>query len=64
MAKPDRQHRSAGGGGTGGRPPLEPANALTLRAALIQVALLLGVPVTLLIFAKVILRSFFPELGY
>jgi hypothetical protein len=32
--------------------------------ALIQVVVLLGIPIALLLFAKVVLKAFFPELGY
>ena len=56
----------------GSRPPepknvvtdLIPANPLSLRSALIQVALLIGIPLALLLVARFILRQFFPSLGY
>lgn len=63
MAKGDRSQRTAGGSG-GGRPPLEPTDPLTVRTALIQATILLGLPLGLLLFAKVLLRAFFPDLGY
>jgi hypothetical protein len=47
-----------------GRPPLEPEHPLTARMALLQVFLLVGVPVAALLVLKVILRMYFPELGY
>ena len=46
------------------RPSLEPANPLPLSTALLQAVILLGIPIGLLLFAKVILRIFFPGLGY
>ena len=62
MARIERGPRSAGAGA--GRPSLEPTEPLPLATAFIQVVVLLGVPIGLLLFAKVILRTFFPELGY
>ena len=47
-----------------GRPPLAPADPLPPAKALIQVAVLLGIPLALLFVIKQILRQFFPELGY
>jgi hypothetical protein len=47
-----------------GRQGLVPAEPLSLRTALLQVAILLGIPLFLLVVARVILRTFFPELGY
>jgi len=64
MAKDGQFQRVTGGAGFGGRPSLEPSDPLTLWAAILQIAVLLGIPITLLLFAKVILRTFFPELGY
>ena len=49
-----------GGSGPTGRPPLEPTEPLALGTALIQVALLLGIPVLLLLLAKVVMNQFFP----
>jgi hypothetical protein len=43
---------------------LIPANPLSPRLAFIQVALLVGVPLALLLLARLILRKFFPTLGY
>ena len=48
----------------GARPGLVPADPLPLSTALLQVLLLLGVPVALLLLARPILRTFFPDLGY
>lgn len=62
MARNERAPRGASG--TPGRPSLEPADPLPLRTALLQVILLLGIPIGLLLFAKIILKTFFPELGY
>ncbi len=47
-----------------GRPSLEPANPLKASTAFLQAVILLGIPIGLLLFAKVILRMFFPQLGY
>ena len=43
---------------------LVPANPLSAREALFQVALLLGIPLVLLLVARILLRQFFPSLGY
>ena len=43
---------------------LIPANPLSGREALLQVVLLLGIPLILLLLARVVLRQFFPSLGY
>ena len=62
------QKRPAGakppGSNPGGRPSLIPADPLPGWKALVQTALLLGIPIGLLLLAKVILRTYFPELGY
>lgn len=59
MAKIEAKSR-----GPAGRPPLEPEHPLSARMALFQVFLLVGVPVAALLILKVILRVYFPELGY
>jgi hypothetical protein len=64
LAKSSQFQRGAGGAASGGRASLEPDPPLSLRIALLQVAILLGIPIAVLVFAKVILRAFFPELGY
>jgi hypothetical protein len=46
------------------RPSLIPAEPLPGWKALVQAALLLGIPLVLLLVARVILRKFFPGLGY
>jgi len=46
------------------RPSLTPQNPLPGRVALVQAIVLLGIPLTLLFVAKIILRKFFPQLGY
>ncbi len=47
-----------------GRPSLIPEDPLPGWQALIQALLLLGVPILLLLLAKVMLQNFFPALGY
>ena len=47
-----------------GRARLVPENPLPPRVALLQVLILLGLPLGLLLLAKLVLRSFFPHLGY
>jgi len=47
-----------------GRPNLIPTDPLPGWKASVQVLLLLGIPLTLLFVAKVVLKRFFPELGY
>ena len=59
MAKTEAKSR-----GPAGRPPLEPEHPLSAGMALFQVFLLVGVPVAALLILKVILRMYFPELGY
>ncbi len=46
------------------RRSLEPADPLPAWKAVVQVAILLGIPLTLLLIARVILTVYFPELGY
>ncbi len=65
-----RNNRRSGGA----RPPgtaqpavrhsLTPVDPLPGWKALVQAVLLLGIPLTLLLLAKLVLRSFFPSLGY
>jgi hypothetical protein len=43
---------------------LIPANPLSIQKALLQVAFLLGIPLVLLLVGKVLIRVWFPELGY
>jgi len=59
MAKGETKSR-----GPAGRPPLEPEHPMSAGLALFQVFLLVGVPVAALLILKVILRMYFPELGY
>jgi hypothetical protein len=47
-----------------GRPSLVPEDPLPGWKALLQALFLLGVPILLLLITRVILRGFFPELGY
>ncbi len=47
-----------------GRPSLVPADPLPGWKALVQALLLVGIPLALLLVAKVIVKRFFPELGY
>lgn len=47
-----------------GRPGLIPTDPLPGWKALVQAVFLLGIPLGLLLVAKVVLRTFFPELGY
>ncbi len=48
----------------GGRPSLVPADPLPGWKAALQALLLLGIPLALLFAAKLVLKTFFPELGY
>ncbi|MCI0567993.1 MAG: hypothetical protein L0170_07300 [Acidobacteria bacterium] len=43
---------------------LVPSNPLSNRKALLQVVLLLGIPLVLLLLARLLLKQFFPSLGY
>jgi hypothetical protein len=47
-----------------GRPSLEPADPLPGWKAVVQSLLLVGIPLALLLIAKVILKTYYPELGY
>lgn len=66
MAQMQRSPRSGPpqGGAPTGRPGLVPPTSLALSTALLQVALLLGIPLALLLLARPVLRTYFPELGY
>jgi len=67
MAKNARRSIPNGTTGPGpgtGRPGLVPANPISAQRALLQVAVLLGIPLVLLIIGKVLIRAWFPELGY
>jgi hypothetical protein len=67
MAKPNRRPGGAtppGQQGPTGRPSLIPAEPLSGFKAAVQALVLLGVPLTLLFAAKLVLKRFFPELGY
>ena len=43
---------------------LIPQNPLSASTAVLQVALLVGIPLVLLLLARFLLRQFFPTLGY
>jgi hypothetical protein len=47
-----------------GRRSLTPAESLPAWKAALQVLVLLGIPVSLLFIARIILRTYFPHLGY
>ena len=48
----------------GGRLPLTPADPLPGWKAAVQALVLAGIPLILLLAAKLVLKRFFPELGY
>lgn len=54
----------ARGQGAANRPSLVPANPLPGWLAIVQVLILLGIPLTLLFVARLVLHHFFPDLGY
>ncbi len=66
MGKANRRARGpqGGPGQTVGRPSLIPADPLPGWKAAVQAAILLGIPITLLLVARLILKKFFPYLGY
>lgn len=67
MAKPIRFQggaRPQGSQQPTSRPSLVPEKPLSGRVAVVQAILLLGIPITLLFVAKIVLRKFFPQLGY
>ncbi len=67
MSKGDRWQqgpRPPGQPAAPARRSLEPSNPLPPWKAVVQVAILLGIPVTLLLIARIILRVYFPHLGY
>jgi hypothetical protein len=47
-----------------GRPPLEPVNPLPGWQATVQALLLVGIPMALLLIARFVLHTYYPELGY
>ncbi len=49
---------------TPARPLLIPADPLSGGKAIVQAIVLLGIPIALLLVAKLLLRKFFPALGY
>ena len=67
MAKPNRRPGGAippGQPSHAGRPSLVPADPLPGWKAAVQALLLLGIPLTLLFAAKLVLRKYFPDFGY
>ena len=67
MAKMNRRMGGAtppGQQAQGGRPPLVPVDPLPGWKAAVQAVVLVGIPLTLLFVAKMVLRKYFPELGY
>jgi hypothetical protein len=67
MAKMNRRMSGAtppGQQSQGGRPSLTPADPLPGWKAAIQALILVGIPLTLLFAAKLVLKKLFPELGY
>jgi len=67
MAKMNRRPSGANPPGQqplGGRPTLIPADPLPGWKAAVQALLLVGIPLALLFAAKLVLKRFFPELGY
>jgi hypothetical protein len=65
---PEKGNRAAKGAAQGGKKEptseLIPSNPLSTREAVIQIALLVGIPLILLLLAKALLHQFFPSLGY
>ncbi len=49
---------------SGGRPPLEPVDPLPGWKATVQALLLVGIPMALLLIAKFVLHTYYPEFGY
>ena len=47
-----------------GRPPLEPADPLPGWKAMVQAGLLAGIPLALLLIARLVLKTYYPEFGY
>jgi len=64
MNRPPGPQRAPFQQGGAPRPSLTPQNPLPGRVALLQAMVLLGLPLTLLFVAKIILKEFFPQLGY
>lgn len=64
VAKTNRQQWGGAPVQPAGRPGLVPADPLPVWKALVQVLVLLAIPITLLLVARIVLRRFFPELGY
>ena len=64
MARPGAPQRPGQSKGPTGRPSLVPSDPLPGWLAAVQVLILLGIPVTLLLVARLILHHYFPQLGY
>ena len=67
MATTDRQEGATHDRGRptpGSRRSLSPANPMSGWLALFQILLLLGIPIMLLLLARLVLQKFFPALGY
>ncbi len=67
MSKTVRRPSSSGTPGSttvAFRPGLVPANPLSVTKALLQVVVLLGIPLLMLLAGKILIRSWFPDLGY
>jgi hypothetical protein len=67
MPEPKGNRGTKGASQQGRKEPtseLIPSHPLSARDAVIQVVLLIGIPLILLLLAKVVLHQFFPSLGY
>ncbi len=64
MARPGGLQRPIQSRGPAAKPSLVPTDPLPGWLAAVQVLILLGIPITLLLVARLILHHFFPELGY
>lgn len=67
MPEPKGKHGTKGTSQQSRKEPtseLIPSHPLSTRDAVIQIVLLVGIPLILLLAAKVLLHQFFPSLGY
>jgi hypothetical protein len=64
MTRPGGSQRPTQAKGAAAKPSLVPTDPLPGWLAAVQVLILLGVPITLLLVARLVLHHYFPQLGY
>jgi hypothetical protein len=64
VTRPGAPQRPVQSKGLAAKPGLVPSDPLPGWLAAVQVLILLGIPITLLLLARLVLHRFFPQLGY